>query len=882
MRFLMRIFLILLPILLNSPTNGFSADFLRPVLRIGFTSSENSIWQDSRLHYQGPTYDFTEALATYLNRKATYTSGTLEENLQRLRSGSIDAIILPDIPMTAAITEPRPDYLPPGTIAVPLGAGMGWLLLDENRTELQPDLTAAVQTINLVNPFFRYDLLEKYHETGLELNLTPEEKAFLAAHPVVRTMISPRQAPYSYFDQEHPAGVIAEIIKRVEKDLGITLEVIPEETQHTMMAHLTNGDIDMVMDFNTDYNWAKAHNADLTFPYLTLNYVSVLRKDSPLPEKPVVACARTHFYTQQFIEKNFPPEQLRYYADVADCMDAVNKGEADMTFVKAITAQSDIFQGNYYNLYTNGNAAFSHQVSMAVRNTMDPIFIRILNKEVAHIHPRDISSIINSEVYQIQGKDSLQSFIYRNPIFTLALSMGILLLIILVLLYFLWLRHKYTAALWQQANVVKGLGLYNLQWFTNELPNAIAYYQEARKSGELFVLIISPQRQSFLKEVYGAELFAETTKNSLQDVVQKLPWILRYGLSSEITHIYMLCQKPKGLTLRQAAEQVEKNFRVINVNGVLTSFTYHIGVCPVPRTKDIDASLLMGNAMMARNEIIGQNHVIGVFNSVMHDELLKHQQMELYMEKALAAGEFKIYLQAKYDLETREICGAEALIRWQSPELGFLVPSHFITLFERNGFVLKLDYFVLEQISKLLAERLKQKLPVVPISINQSGLHVSERGYLANMQAIAERYQLPRKLIELELTETSFIDFTTKKENENAVQITRRLKSMGFSLSMDDFCTGYSSIAMLRNLPMDIMKIDRSMLQSAENSERCLTILKQVIKMGRNLNMRVLVEGIETTAQERLLKAIGCQIGQGFLFAHPVPLEQFFAELEKN
>lgn len=882
MRFLIRILLLLILALAYFPASGFSADFLRPALRVGFTDTEGSIWQDKRLLYHGTAFEFTEALATYLNRHTAYTSGTMDENLLRLKSGSIDMIILPDGPMAAGSIEPVPAALPSGTISVPLGEGMGWILLDESRTDLEAQVSAAVKTIAEINPFFRHDLLEKYHSTGMELNLTAEEKAYLTAHPVIRTMVSPRQPPYTYFENGEPRGVIADIIKRVETDLNIKLEVIPEETQHTMMEHLTSGDIDMVMDFYTDYNWAKAHNADLTFPYLTLNYVSVMRKDRPLPEAPVVACARTHFYTQQFVEKMFPAEQLRYYIDVADCMAAVNKGEADMTFVKSITAQSDIFRGNYYNLYTNGNVVFSHQVSMAVRDDTDPILIRILNKEVAHINPRDITSIINQEVYQVQAQDTLQSFIYRNPLLTLGLVVGILLLVIIALLNFMRLRRNYTNELWQQANVVDDLQIYNLHWFVQELPNAIAYYSEAKNKGELFVLVISAQRMAFLKEVYGPRIFAESIKQSLTTVTRKHPWILRYGLSAEITHVYMLCRKPTGLTLRQAAEQIEKAARIIPINGIPTSFTYHIGICPVPRNEDIDASLLMDNAMMARNEIIGKSQTIGIFNSVMHDELLMHQQMELYMEKGLAEKEFQIHLQAKYDLATREICGAEALIRWQSPELGFLMPNHFINLFERNGFVLKLDYFVLEEICKVLADRLKKKLPVVPISVNQSGLHISERGYLSSMQAIADRYKLPRKLIELELTETSFIDFTTKKENENALQITRRLKSMGFSLSMDDFCTGYSSIAMLRNLPMEIMKIDRSMLLSAETSERCLTILKQVIQMGRSLNMRVLVEGIETEAQENLLKATGCHVGQGFLFAHPVTIDQFFAQLEKN
>jgi EAL domain-containing protein (putative c-di-GMP-specific phosphodiesterase class I) len=149
------------------------------------------------------------------------------------------------------------------------------------------------------------------------------------------------------------------------------------------------------------------------------------------------------------------------------------------------------------------------------------------------------------------------------------------------------------------------------------------------------------------------------------------------------------------------------------------------------------------------------------------------------------------------------------------------------------------------------------------------------------MQAIADRYKLPRKLVELELTETAFIDFNAKTEKENALQITKRLKSIGFALSMDDFCTGYSSIAMLRTLPMDIMKIDRSMLLSAETSERSLTIFKQVIELGKRLNMTVLVEGIENEAQSRLTQAAGCHIAQGFLFAQPIPMEKFFEGLDK-
>ncbi len=882
MRFIIKFLLLwVLSLLCWSSLSQTCAAFQPASLRVGFDDTSGTFWQDKHLLYHGAAFEYTEAIATYLGVRTSYTRGSLEDNLLRLHAGSLDLLYLPDAPIIPG-SPGIPAQQPPHTLAIPLGQCFGWLLVDDMRPDLQAALNNALRELQSTSPLYPYKLLEKYHIEGNNLELTDAEKAYLAAHPVLRVMISPRQPPYAYFLDGQPQGVIADIIQRIEADLGITLEVIPEDTQTQMMQHLTAGEVDMVMDFYTDHNWAKAHNAVLTFPYLTLNYVSVLRRDQPLPEKPIIACARTHFYTQDYIEKHFPPEQLRYYTDVAECMAAVNGGEADMTFVKSITAQSDIYQGNYYNLYTNGNVVFSHHVSMAVNKQMDPMLVKILDKEIAHITPQEISSIINRHVYGVHSQESLQAIIYRNPLLALSVLGGVLLLIIIGLLYVLRLRRNYTAELWQQANVVPSAGLFNLHWFANSLPSTIAKYGTARQKGELFVIALSPQRVAFIKELYGTKGFAQALKDTVTDIQRKLPWILLFGISGEITHAFLLCKKPAGMTIRQAAERIQRTARIIVINGVPTSFSYYLGICPVPRTWDLDPALLMDNAMMAHNEIIGHNKTIGLFNTNMHDEMLQQQQMELYMEKALAEKEFQVFLQAKYDLQTQEICGAEALVRWQSPELGFLTPNSFINLFERNGFALKLDYYMLEIICQQLQQRLQQKLPVVPVSVNQTGLHITERGYLANMQAIAERYQLPRKLVELELTETAFIDFTTKTENENALQITRRLKSLGFALSMDDFCTGYSSIAMLRHLPMDIMKVDRSMLIAAEKHARCHTILKQIIEMGRSLNMTVLVEGIETTAQENMLREIGCHIGQGYLFAHPIPAEQFWDKLTSN
>ena len=179
--------------------------------------------------------------------------------------------------------------------------------------------------------------------------------------------------------------------------------------------------------------------------------------------------------------------------------------------------------------------------------------------------------------------------------------------------------------------------------------------------------------------------------------------------------------------------------------------------------------------------------------------------------------EFSVWYQPKYDLATHQLVGAEALVRWQSPELGLLPPGRFIEVFERNGFAVRLDYYMLGHVARFLEDRMKRGLPVVPVSVNQSALHISEGGYLRKMKETAEAYGLPAGLLDLEVTETAFVDFKTKEARESSRHIIDSLKSYGYATSMDDFCTGYSSIAMLQNLPMDSMKIDRSILLAAEH-----------------------------------------------------------------
>ena len=539
-------------------------------------------------------------------------------------------------------------------------------------------------------------------------------------------------------------------------------------------------------------------------------------------------------------------------------MFAVNSGQADITFAKSITVQADIHLGNYYNLYTNSNVVFSHDVSIAVSQKADPILIRILNKEITHIDPHQTSSIINRQVYTIQGRDTLPALIYRNPIGTLVCCSTLLLAIIIVLLLIMQLNKRHNEALYREAHYIKEVNMYNLRWFVNNLPANIDRYREEREHGKLFLLVLSAQHIAFLRELYTRKTFNQALLGLIQQARAQNDWLLTHAMSLDTVSLAVLCRLPAGFTMEQAAAKLAQD------------------------ASTCSAAALLDNAMLAYAESVSHDKEISTYNTSLRERLLYRKQMEDLMGKALKNGEFQVYLQPKYDIETQTIVAAEALVRWQSPELGFLMPAKFMHLFEHNGFAVQLDYYMLETVCQYQQERLARGEAIVPIAVNQSGLHITEENYLAHMQDIADKYQLPNGSIELELTETAFIDYSANDARYDAATIVAQLRHMGFCLSMDDFCTGYSSIAMLQNLPMDVMKIDRTMLLAAEKSPRSLTILRHIVELGKSLNMKVLTEGIETRQQEKLLLAIGCRFGQGFLFARPMPLANFAAFLEKH
>ena len=287
--------------------------------------------------------------------------------------------------------------------------------------------------------------------------------------------------------------------------------------------------------------------------------------------------------------------------------------------------------------------------------------------------------------------------------------------------------------------------------------------------------------------------------------------------------------------------------------------------------KSIPVNTMCDKASLAKRTVKGLvDSRYAFYDESLSLAIMADKEIEDEMEEALKNGEFEMYLQPKMNMKTALPCGSEALIRWNHPKKGLIPPYKFIPLFERNGFVVEADKYMWEQACKAIHSWIEKGLEPLPISVNISRIHFKYENLVETIENLVKKYNVPKQYLELELTESAFLD------NEGAVNSTIvKLQELGYTIAMDDFGMGYSSLNMLRTLPVNVLKLDRGFINEATCTERGFIVLNHVIHMARDLKATVVCEGIETNEQAEILKTAGCDIAQGFYFAKPMPLNEY-------
>lgn len=312
--------------------------------------------------------------------------------------------------------------------------------------------------------------------------------------------------------------------------------------------------------------------------------------------------------------------------------------------------------------------------------------------------------------------------------------------------------------------------------------------------------------------------------------------------------------------------------KINSFKNVKLQFSY--GVYTV-EDREMELRQMEDRASMARRAAKDSILTNILFYKEQFKELLYNRKfIEENMQAAINERQFMMYLQPKYSIAKNEIIGAEALVRWRHPERGMIYPNQFIPVIEENGFVKKVDYYIWAEACRFIKKCEASGVAPCPVSVNVSRIHLKDNECIEVLSDMIESSGISKNLLELEITETA-----------DDLQISRKalqLKEEGFTLLMDDFGSGYSSLNVLLETPFDVIKLDRKFMENMMVSDKGRLILEQVVLMAGKLDLGILAEGVETKEQVELLRNIGCDQVQGFYYAKPMPEDDFFELLKKQ
>ncbi|HHQ5482684.1 TPA: putative bifunctional diguanylate cyclase/phosphodiesterase [Clostridioides difficile] len=315
-------------------------------------------------------------------------------------------------------------------------------------------------------------------------------------------------------------------------------------------------------------------------------------------------------------------------------------------------------------------------------------------------------------------------------------------------------------------------------------------------------------------------------------------------------------------------EDIINIIKKIMANNELVNLSF--GIYEI-KDKDLSVSVYSDRASLAKSSIKNNSDVnFAFFNDKLREKLLLEDKIEKEMEYALESGQFVMYLQPKYNIKLDKFCGSEALVRWQYTEKEVIYPGDFIPIFEKNGFIRKIDMYILEQACKEIRSLFDKGISPLPISVNFSRVDFFKKDFIENIVNICDRYKIPYSLIEIEITESSMFGDT-----DTLFNVSRNLQDIGFIVAMDDFGSGYSSVNMLKNIPLNVIKLDRGFFVDDKDVDKSQIVIKSIVSLIKQLGIRVVAEGIETRSQIEMLKKANCDIVQGYYFSKPLPIKEF-------
>lgn len=778
---------------------------------------------------------------------------TQEQLDYALKTGAVDAVL------TSSLRKLNNE-----SIIAQFAPSPFYAIVREGNDEMLQEVNFALEAIEMNNPAFRYNLYQEFYrvDTTDTFMLSREEKEYLETSPTIRAVIRPGAAPISYWEDNSFKGISADVLAYLMADLNIQVEYICPNSLEESYEMLEDGSADIACLFESDYNLAEQYKTRITAPYLKTNYTVISRQQcNQMGEKSqTIAIPGGGLFGIRYAQAHYPGAHYLPVPSNSAAIEAVAREEVDLALVNVYCAEMEI--ANYPNLRASFISDEEQQFSIGVSQSVDARLFSILDKKINTMNSQVFNDILSRHTRFQQAPTSLATYFRQHPLEFILLGMAVFAVIIGVLLYIIVTNRRHAKKIYNLAYVDPLTKIWNVNGFLHQGKLLLAKNPRANFA----VIAIDLWNFSGINENYGRDI-GDKVIVGMGGILNRFSNEQALVAHSEADHFLMLLSYKDQEEMHTTLTAIVGMLSSYKIDQLLLQFHAYLGVGFVERQED-GLLLAVDHAGSARNECSPNQSIVYMDEALLGSQL-REKEIRDHMEAAIAQGEFQVFYQPKVDMSTREIIGAEALIRWNHSSLGFLSPGEFLPILEQNGLITEVDFFVLEQVCRLIEKWIDAGQKPIVISVNQSRANFIKSNYIERLQNMIIQYNIPPGHIELEITETLFGQESISNE------MIKKMKSIGLLISIDDFGSGYSSLHLLHQISVDILKIDKGLLDESEKQEKMRNIIHRVVQIATDLDVEVICEGVETKEQVEFLLGINCKYAQGFLFSKPLPQPEF-------
>ena len=736
------------------------------------------------------------------------------------------------------------------------------------------ELNQAIADLKINQPQLETDLMNKYYQSRLDKTVvfTTEEKEYLAEGHTVVVGYLDGYYPFSYEEGGEYRGLTRQMLENGAGSVGLQFTFQKMETLREAQSALRSGAIDIISYCTDATDTLSSHQLASIKEYANIPLVIVMKDSESLGNLSSLATV-PYLYIDASHAIDTSSVQVVTYDTQQECLEAVRKGTVDAVLCDGYLAEYLLSTELKYNkLEVKSVLSGEHAVSMVIRKNEDMALRGILSKTISLIDAKTVSDyMLENNVYSLMTVDR---FVRNNSVAIIIFLLLFLVAVIFVACHIILNNKKIQKLMYKDTDMNIWNLNYLIYWGTmNLLPE-----RKEQQYARAYINVSQFRRYNIIYGWNAGQRLLESVADTLSRKVDAQREICARNHGDRFA---LLLAYEDQNALVERTEQLVKTIEKQIYDNTGNHMAIHMGLYFIPpESSDL---YIAANYANQANEALRDSSVSGVkvYDEAFEKAIKDRHEQEKLLDSVDINKDFVTYYQAKVDIRSEKIIGAEALIRFLDPSDSGKVksPAFFVPYFEQTGRVTELDFFVLESVCKMLRRRLDEGREVVTVSCNFSRKHFIKPGFPERFEAVLEKYQISKEYIEVEVTETVVVEelqLSTVKHTLDS------LKEKGVRISIDDFGSGYSSLGIFEQIPASVIKLDRSFLLNQEDRRRQVKIMRGIVNLGKELEAQIVCEGVETDNDVELMREIGAYVAQGYRYSKPIPEDEFEKKLNAN